>query len=684
MRWLCCPLILITLFSCKPEPKIPQWETQVLTPLINSRIEVDDLLTDSLLQIGPEGAYSLQYRQEVAELIPDEIIEPLNDSFRNVIRVDDIDLGSPSFSDFITLGDLSDHGSTAGALIIANNGQRATVPPFPNQGPRSFPVDATGLFQSITLSQGNMRVEIENELPVALTNIDYQLQNQGAPTPIAQGSLDTLRPGETYQRNFSLANEQINGQLEAVLVRFSSPGSGTDTVLIDTSDQVIVRVALSQLEAREATAIFPDQVLASDTSLTSPVKLGQSQLTAIVVGEGGIFLDAESTIEDEIQLDYNIPSATRNNQSFSVSGAIPPAAGGQTGNLLLQEDLTDYRINLQGLPGSNNVYNQFYTILLGRIDSSGRVVTLSRDDSLVLQTGIRNLVAKRGYGYLGGDTLTGSESATLDIFNNLSADLLEMEGLEMAFEFENFIGAPMGFQLDQMSVGGQKDTLDLVYDDLGQVKIIPAASENGNGIIPNLSTVSINPSNSNITQLFSLLPEEINSSYTAYINPGSIVDYNQFIYRQRGLKAYLTATLPLDLKGRNIEVSDTAEFDYFNFDKDEQWQSGTLNLIATNRFPASAEVFMRLYDENDSAIHTLIPDVQDKIASAVVVDDKAVEAIKSVVEFPIDIEEVALLKRTQKIVFFITINTDGEAPVIFSTDDFLDLTLSADLNVRTR
>ena len=69
-------LALISLLSCKHELERPSWNTELLTPLVNSEMNIKDILIDSTLNIHEDndGFISLIYQQELTNINLDTIL----------------------------------------------------------------------------------------------------------------------------------------------------------------------------------------------------------------------------------------------------------------------------------------------------------------------------------------------------------------------------------------------------------------------------------------------------------------------------------------------------------------------------------------------------------------------------------------------------------------------------------
>ena len=679
-------ILIINLFwSCRPDTRLPEWDVEALTPLANSRLDISDIFTDSSLTVNADGSLSLVFTSELAELKPDEVLSPLNASFSNTLTLDNIDLGTPSFSDFISLGELSKGGSPAGQFIIANHGNTAVAPPFLNVGPKSFQVNASNIFQDISLIQGSADVVFQNDLPVAITDVDFRLENNSSGTIIFQDVIDSIPPNQTVSRNFDLSGKTIEGNMKAVLQNFSSPGSGTSTVFIDTSDRITVSVSLKDLRPSSATAIFPDQDLASDTNYSDPLPTGNALLTSIVVDEGSIYLAASSTVDDIIELDYRIPGASSGGTPLLLNEQIPAAPPGGVSSSYEEVDIAGYTVDLTGQPGDVGIYNQFYTILNARIDSSGRLINLSTSDSVELKTGVVDLTARRGFGYLGKDTLMVQESSNIEIFEMLESGSFDLEEAILGFSVENFIGAPLEMKLNDMYAQNSQGQKSLVWDQLGQFISVPAASLAEPAPVPGFLQIILNSGNSNFDELIELQPNQISTDIEAIINGAvSSPAYNQFIFTQYGVRSSLFLEIPMHLSLTDVVFSDTSDFNYKAFDPAKQVQDGVLKVLADNYFPLEAELILIMLDEKDQIIDSLTSADQIK-APQIGPNGKPAEVKRSVAEYPLDENRLKQLYNTRRMLVVVKINTPASPDKVrLFQDNYMDLTLTGDLRIRTR
>ncbi len=678
-----CPALLLV--GCNTEPKVPRWDVDVVAPLVEGKITINDLVESSTIEVDSNGLVHLVYQQSISDLRPNEIISPLNKEFDNTLLLQNIDLGSPSVKEQFSLGYLAKGGSQAGQFIIFNNGQKTVIPSFSVTRAKKIGIDATSLFQTIELDSGELSLNITNNLPVALVGLDITLSNTNSGAVIMQKLLDTLHSGASYQETFSLAGKTIEGNLTAAIPVFATPGSGTDTVLIDTSQTIDIQLSLNKLKPKSATAIFPDQNLAQDTA-DAEIKVNQAQLTGIEVKEGSIFIEGTSTIADEISLQYLIPNATKASVPLQFLESIPAASSPAPGYAHTTFDLTGYSVDLTGRPDYVNIYNTFYTILIGKIDSSGQMVHLSLDDSVRIKTGIQNLTASKGYGFLGKDTMDAQELNEIDIFRFLDKGLFDLAEVELGIDIENKIGAPIDLQLHEMVSQSSSGNVSLAWAGLGQNQLVPAAQLNANNtIIPGFLNLPLNESNSNLDALLENKPEFFESSLSAYVNGSTqSPDYNQFIFFEDGISASLSLSIPLILSASNLQMQDSSKFEYHKIDPNNQLQSGTLKLHADNSFPLDCEIEIVLLDATGIAIDSL-QSAETALGAAVDINGNSIEIKESTLNFPLQKTKVSSLRACKQMVFKVSVSSvTPPQKVRIRQSDCLAIRLSGDLTIQNK
>ncbi len=659
-----------------------------LVPILRTRLDILDLnSSDSLIQAGTDGEVALVMRTKLAELKPGAIAPPFNERFSNTATLQKITLGKQVIQNRISLGMVAMQAGLNGALLIAANGTNQVIPPLSGIGPSTFNIDATNYFQSITLRDGWLVLRMENNFPIDLTNLQYAIQNQNSGTFVLQNTLASLPAGGVHYDSVHLVNNfLIEGNLVASLINLDSPGSNGNAVLIDTSDALDLRVSIDKMDPVSATAIFPAQDLFNDTAAAT-IFPGGSRLTAVHVAEGDIFMDAYSTIDDSINLRYSLPGARdQANNILEFVEVIPAAPPNSTVNRYAQIPISNYLLDMTGLPGDLGVYNTFYTIFTGGIDSTGRLINLSLSDSVYVETGIDNLVTDRGYGFLGYDTISSQEVIASDTFSDILGGALDLQEASVTLSIENYVGTHFSAQINQLKGIRANESQDLSWNQLGTQFSLPPAQENQPGTRPTPSTIQIqlDQNNSNIQDVIEIRPASFQTDVTAYMNPGRPnTDLSQFLYTDYGLEAYVDLNLPLHLGMKDLFLGDTTDFNYLELDPGGRMQQGILKVLAENTYPFQAAVELLLFDQDRNLLDTL---QSAKLINAAPRDanGRSNGSASSELDFPIGPDQIENLKETRYIFIRSVLNSPPNETVRIYSDNYLDLQLVGDFRLSTQ
>lgn len=679
--------MVLVLGSCRPDVSQLNWEVDALVPLLKTRIDFNDIQTlDSTLYGNDTGLVHLVFSNNVASLKPGEIAPPFNNVFENTATLKKITLGQRVITNSISLGRIAGQAGIQGAFLVAANGTNQIIPPLSNIGPSNFNIDATEFFQSLILQDGWLVLRMENNFPIDITNLQYEIRNQISGTAIVQNTVASIPAGAVHYDSVHLINNfLIEGQLVASLINLDSPGSNGNSVLIDTSDAIDLRVTLDKLDPVSATAVFPAQDLFNETG-TAQIFPPSALLTSVHVSEGKIFMDATSTIDDSINLIYRLPGAQKNGTILEFLEIIPAAAAGSSINAYREIPVKDYTVDLTGLPDTTGVYNTFYTIFRGGIDSTGRLINLSLSDSVFVQTGINELIADRGYGFLGYDTISSVARAPIDVLANLGANF-KLEDVQMSLEIENYIGAEFEFRINAVNTisGGQNTSL--IWNQLGSDFTVNRAWENVPGArpTPGLLSIELDNTNSNIQNLIETKPDTFAIDLDAFMNRGkSPTDFSQFLNTNYGIDAWLNATIPLHMAIENLVFKDTVPFNFRDYDSGNQLNSGKIKIFASNHYPCEAEMKIFIVEDGWYVSDSLI--ISEPIAAGTVSSSgKVIEAKDSQVEIAVTERNLHAFRAAKFLVLEFNLNTPAYPNLVeFNSRDYIDVNLVGDFNAWRR
>ncbi len=648
-------ILLLLLGACSPDLSDKSWEVDVLTPIAHTSLEISDITGDSLIDVSSDSLLLLVRSQKVYEFTLDDLVDPFSTTFENTAKLQTLDLGTRKIDYAISLGQLAaQQGPPFGNIIVANHGNNLPFPAISIGSPINYSINANQFFQSITLLDGWLVFELRNELPIDLINFEYDLINQQSQTLVTSGIIPLIPANGVAKDSTQLNNMTVlEGTLTAELKNLESPGSGGVAVPIDTSDQLKIQVTVKDLNPFEATAIFPAQDLIDYTE--EVLFETDFELSRIVVDTGVLYMQAISTVEEPVILEYEIPSATKANQNLLLAGTLPSSPPNGTSLYNDSKNIRDYSVNLNGINFDPNVKNTFFAQLRARIDSSGNMVFISLEDSIYLTTGIQGLMPSKIEGWLGRDTIsTDDEQLPLFLFEDIDGGSFDLAAARIRMELINHFGADMQFVLTDVRTENQASgqMVSMNWTGLGQALNLPSALDDAPNFQPVAHSESwqLDESNSNLNELFNIQPDRLIYDLDLFINPSGIADPSGFAYRHHPIEAWMHVEIPLLLSLDGLLLIDTSGFRYSDIDPNDRLIGGTLRLFADNFMPIEAEVDLIAIDSLGTPLDTLLG--TEKIRAALLnADDRVESSLRTVIEYPLDDRAIEQLKKADRMVF---------------------------------
>ena len=592
-------LLLMVSFSCRKKNTKPSWNTELLTPILNGELDITNLVADSNVSTESNSLIDLVYRNTLYALnLPKEVVKIPDSTFSLNFKLDSLRLSDRTVNYPLSLGQLALSAGAAGSAIISNNGQAILFPAIPPIASPDYVIDATQFFQTAVLQYGFMDITLSNGFPVDVTNVIFQLRNQNSGTIISQDTFPIIASGATVSKTIDLAGDTVEGFLVGKILNMDSPGSGSNFVLIDTSDALLATLSVHDLQVLEATAVFPAQNVINLNQVVQYTFDGGAQLKKVKIRSGHLTIIMQSTVGDTMFFHYELPAATDDLGNIVViDDKCPPAPPGGSSSYLKYYDLSGFTIDMTG--PNHDTYNTFWNTLTARIDSTGQVVTLSLDDSLYTYYGILDIVPDYVLGYL-GDTLlpVGPATSVFTSLNKLKGGSIDFENVKVKLSIENGIGADGRVTIHNLTGVNSvtSNSVSLVTGIINSPLNIARALDPP--FTPVTTSLNIDNSNSNITSFLNNLPDQLQYSLDVKINPnGNVSNFNDFAYYDGPMNVNMDLTLPLSLIASGMQLSDTMDFNLSNSPSSAYITSGVFNLIFDNGFPIEAEVQIYLYDE---------------------------------------------------------------------------------------
>ncbi len=598
------PLLLLLCFSCKRKPT--QWDTDILLPLVSGNVDINNIVTDSLLETQSDNSMELVYQNELYQFnLAEEVIDIPDTSLDMTLKLDSIRLDDRTITHSISLGQIALQAGLVGQIIINNHGMNSVIPPLTDLSSDPVPIDGTEFFETATLDGGFLDILVENGLPIPITDVEFELVNASDSSLILNHIFPSIPAGGVDSVTVDLSGKTVEGNLVAELINISSPGSGGNPVPIDTSDAIDLTMTIRDLEIYEATAIFPAQNLV-DFENNGAYAMNGPEFTFMTIRTGILRVDMVSTVEDSIYLTYAIPSATdTNGQMLQVITVIPPAPPG--GSATVSEDFQLNGVNIDLTGKDHDTINTFFQTVVARIDSTGRLVNLSLEDSIRIFYGLLDIVPDYVRGYIGQHRVSvGPETVEFDLFNSIRAGSLDLEKVDISMNIDNGLGVGGGFIINQMASVNTKTKNTVVLDGNLPGTLIHINKATDPPLVPANTTIVIDNSNSNATELIENFSDRFSYFGDIFINLNNLGEnYTDFAYFDSGLDMSLDITLPLSFIASSLTLSDTIDFNYKRSAQTDNISNGVLTLIADNGFPLEATMQILLYNEHWQLLDSL-------------------------------------------------------------------------------
>ena len=657
--------ITLLLFSCKHELERPSWNNTMIVPLVQTKMNIENMLADTNLNISEntEGFINLVYQESFIDMDLDSIIKIDAIADKQTHTLDSTSFADVIISDTATIGETIQEIPLLAFLLP--DGSTNSIPAVPNIASNdTINVDASEYFETMTLYKGTLIISLSNGYPTDIANVSITLLNSINQNIIANFSFPFIASGDIVTDSISIAGQTIDENILGILNNMDINASN-GPVLIDYSNAIITTVTISDIGVTEATAIFPEQQL-TETLKEHSFDLGEAQIEEIGIKEGTVKINVLSTLPNG-KMVYNIPSLSKNGIPFSSGDMIIPQA--------ISTELTTFTFNFEGyvldLTGQegrlggdtvNTIYTESYTF----IDSTGTLETINQTDSFYSFVEF-DLTTEYAKGYIGQDTLDfGPEITETNLFNMVESGNINLESADLSIGINNYIGADIGVQINNLSALNNNTEIIAAIDNT-KIHDVERASVTNNNISPTYTEINIDAE-----EMLEILPNKINTSASFYINRYGQSTTQDFLFTEYPIDATMNLKVPLSIMTDNLTFIDTTAID---IPDENEFEIEKVFLTIENDFPFDAEIKLILLDENDLVVDTLI---NKKIISAAEIDNNNIVINSSTSTTEINYNEFKNITKVVSISAFTT-QPINQFVDIYSNYE-IDITLSAKIN----
>ena len=487
---------------------------------------------------------------------------------------------------------LSQFGSAAGGTVAALiNSLNGTTQPFPALGPASggsYPTLGTSPVCEALLTSGSTTLQITNNwpVPVSLNVVLYDVTNGAVVTSF---QFTNVPSGSTQSQTKSMVGKTISGNLVFDIVSVNTPGSSGSPVYINTSEEIIMNMSMTGLEAQSGSVYFPTSELSTSADyMNFPMPTGV-QLSKILVESAKLVYNISSPLQTVVTTELTMPNSNDGFGEYSVqinSGPLLP----DTGTILM----SNVELDLTSNPNAS--YNSLGYIVHSFLADISNCIEFDQSENLTFEFSIQDMKLKGIEGYLGQFSFQDSSSIDIDSIGDLSFDYLSFYEPEIDFEITNGLGIPMFFSLDldsENQFGNFSEKVSNFPVSYPSEYIYPLERESVMEIRPEASDPFISlPNNS--------LKFEFGADIVSTFQQNA---FENFIYKGEDLNANVILRQKSNIALKNLLISDTIDLgspiDTAGFHRID---SLFLSLSYANNLGLEFETTLDFLNSNDSIV----------------------------------------------------------------------------------
>ncbi|PTL96868.1 MAG: hypothetical protein DA396_07850 [Bacteroidetes bacterium] len=645
----------------------------IALPLGEIGLTMDHLLIpDSSLIFDDNTVYKVIVAQDSVFGIDvnDLISIPAQSPSSSSITMGTVAVSNVSLTQDIALGAVaSDAGLTA---ISSAHGSNAPFPQLNESNVGTYGGSGFGTFTSASFSNGTLTLGLTNDWPVPVSmGIDLVNASTGA-TILTYAMNNVAANGGTGSDTESLVNITLPNSIGFKITSLTSPGSGTNLVAIDTTDNLELAISSANLEVYNAITQISTQDISSDTQYVDLSTGGSEELRELMFSTASFDYEFVSTLAENLELNLNFPGSDQN--GVEVDTTITIAAGATTtGSINLNGTILD----LTQDPSQN--HSRLPIAVAATLVGSGNMVNIDSSDALDMTFEMTNLQFGHIKGFFGTQQITidpGAVDLAIDFLENFDGEISFAEP-SIAMAVTNSIGLPIQLVLDFNSF---KD--GTAYGLNGPNYVLPYPTTLGNTAT---GTLTFDNTNSSIVDVFTLPKDSITYGGSVNVNHDTTTfGTENFVTNTSSISGDLLMEMPFYFTATGLGFYDTLATDQNNVDalpEGTSLESAKLLLQTTTTLPLDASLNLTFYDANWNTIlvkdfglmESGIPDANGIIVAPNVLDT----------ELELDASEATAVLEAVHITAEATMDTYnvGTDPVKLRTDATLNLNLGVQFNV---
>lgn len=657
--------------ACTRDFKLQNQNLDLTVPIASTSLSLKNFVEPENYVLNADSQIHLVYDLNIYEANPLELFAVPNREDNHKASLETIRLSNTALKAQVTLQE-----AYPPAQLL--HGQTTMVPALELDNVTKVDVDANTFFESALLESGKMFLKVENGFPVELEYMQFLLTNKSDNKKVALMEFNNVKPGEIQVDSADMTDIYAEGLMIGELVKVKTVASA-NPVKINKNDAVKFEVSVKDLTAFEAKAVFPSQNVI-DLDISWDYDFGGPELSEMTIEEGKLIMQVESNVDETIYVTFEVPGLIDDGDTVVQYFTVPPASDGNPYSETKEVSLAGYDVILKGKRGEGwTEFNSIHNRLIARIDSSGELKSISKNDSITLYIGMLDLKPSYVKGYLGQDTFSfGPEKEDIAVFKKLNG-LLDVKDVNMKLNLFNSSGIEAEANFDQINSINKSDENVALNSALITKPIqLDRASDKST---PFETTIEFTTDNSNADEFIENLPVSIGYGLNLNVNPkGNTTNHNEFVYSDSRIIASVLLDIPMNIEPEDVSMTDTFDVDFESFASIENLESITLNLIVYNGYPYSSDVDFILIDENDNVFDTLFSDATE--ASPGLLPDfgeKIKEPSKTVFKTSLNKDQLNQLENIKKAIVITRFQSNSTRTYTLYDSYSIDIKLTADL-----
>lgn len=613
----------VLLFSSCKNNISPEWDTQILTPIVSTNLTIQDL-TDSLdfVSENSDKSLSLVYSDFIYTLESplDSFVDLAIEPYENKLTLEALALAPQQLTDSIFLEDFSFIPNTPIGDVTLNDGFDVafllglidfTIPGFENE------VDISEFLVEAYPSQAFVDIRIENQTDFDILNLDYSISNADDGLVLFSGVIDTIKSRTVFldlDNNIKdqIGNSAVKGVLDVAVTGLTlGLPNGKTQAFFNFADFLAFDITLRDILVDSALAQFPAQQIIDFTDVVDIETDGSAELTFARIDTGIVTVTAFSSIPTDLNFEYFLPNVTKDGEEFNFSTTVDNSFNSSLNQKDTSFFFSQYDFDMTVMNGTiSRDFNSFLNTIVGDIEQSNGVIALSLADTIGIRIEISKIKPSYARGYLGSDTIQISDTTRLDLDLGFDANL-DFNEVNIELEIDNEIGLAASVVINQLTaINTQTGEIENYTGFEGPFTIAPG-QEVGLGFEATKSILKL----TNSENLLSILPDLFVYDLTLIANPGA-KSYTNFIHQGASLDARINVNVPFDISTDNLTLSDTIAFrdSTDQLVVPDELQDGTFSLLIDNGFPFDAQIEVFFLNQDDELLDSLT--APNKVLSA--------------------------------------------------------------------